>query len=487
MDLPAYDLEERSRASTAETDVKEGGDERARSLLVSAASGCFAMPVVPGRRYVVGRALECDIVIDDASVSRRHAAVTIDDPSLIEDLGSTNGTNLQGRRILPGTKARIDFGVAVEVGSATLVLHRSPEAQPPETTANPGAPPPMVVRDPAVQRLNALVDTVAPTMLSVMLLGETGVGKEVFAEALVRRSTRRNAPFVRLNCAALPETLLEAELFGSEKGAFTGATHSKKGLFEAADGGTLFLDEIGEMSAGTQTKLLRALESGEVLRLGSSVPRKVDVRFVSASNRDLRQLASAGSFRADLFFRLNGITLTIPPLRARPADILPLAHHFLTQAAISLGRRPPSLSGEAESMLQAHPWPGNVRELRNVIQRAAVLCFGSRILPEHLLLQEESGETPVPGSVEIPPEQATLRLPVAAMPVALRGAMDQVERQQLLAALEQTHGNQTRAAALLGIARRTLIKKMIRHRIERPRAGIPGEPDTDPEAPKTGR
>src|SRR5262249_12653079 len=237
----------------------------------------------------------------------------------------------------------------------------------------------------------------------------------------------------------------------------------------------------GEMSAGTQTKLLRALESGEVLRLGSSVPRKVDVRFISASNRDLRQLATAGSFRADLFFRLNGITLTIPPLRCRPPDILPLAHHSLAQAAVALGRRPPGLSGAAESMLGAHPWPGNVRELRNVIQRAAVLCSGSRIEPEHLLLQEELGQTP-PGSMAIPPEQATLRLPAVAMPAALRGAMDQVERQQLLAALEQTKGNQTRAAELLGIARRTLIKKMIRHRIHRPRAGVRADPgDPKPE------
>jgi DNA-binding NtrC family response regulator len=356
----------------------------------------------------------------------------------------------------------------VEVGSATLVLSRSPAPPAVASPATASTPVPVVVHDPAMQRVWAMLDTIAPTMLSVVLLGETGVGKEVIAEALVQRSTRRNAPFIRLNCGALPETLLEAELFGSEKGAYTGATHSKKGLFEAADGGTLFLDEVGDMSPGTQTKLLRALESGEVFRLGSSTPRKVDVRFLSASNRDLRQLVASGSFRPDLFFRLNGITLTLPPLRCRPTEILPLARYFLAHSALALGRRAVGLSHEAEVLLQAHPWPGNIRELRNVIQRAAILCSGGRVLPEHLLLHEETTQTPVPGSGEAREEQATLRLPAQALPAALRGTMDEFERQHLLSALEQTNGNQTRAARLLGIARRTLIKKMVRHGIERP-------------------
>jgi DNA-binding NtrC family response regulator len=227
------------------------------------------------------------------------------------------------------------------------------------------------------------------------------------------------------------------------------------------------LDEVGDMSPSTQTKVLRALESGEVQRLGSATPRKVDVRFVSASNRDLRQLVAAGTFRADLFFRLNGITLTLPPLRSRPADILPLAVHFLAQAALGLGRDAPRLSAEVVQLLERHPWPGNVRELRNVVHRAALLCRSSSIVPEHLLLLEDAKA--LPGSDELPADHATVRLSIRPAPVELRGTMDQFEREHLLAALAKTKGNQTRAAEILGIARRTLIKKMVRHGIERPR------------------
>lgn len=470
MDLPFSDLVERSRASTAETEsgAKADGREASPALLVSAANGCFSVPVVPGKRYVLGRALDCDVVIDDPSVSRQHAAITVGPNTLVEDLGSTNGTTIQGEPVVPGMKVRVELGLAVQVGSATLVLHLDPHPGSTVSDAGPSSRADGVVHDPAMLRLHAMLDVIAPTSLSVLLLGETGVGKEVLAEALVRRSTRREGPFVRLNCAALPESLLEAELFGSEKGAFTGATQSKKGLFEAAHGGTLFLDEVGDMAFAAQTKLLRALESGEVVRLGSATARKVDVRFISASNRDLRQLVAAGTFRSDLFFRLNGIALTVPPLRSRPADILPLARYFLVQAALSSGNQPPQQSHEVEELLQHHRWPGNVRQLRNVVERAAVLCRGARILPEHLLLEDESHDTPVPGQAAAPSEQATVRLPLREA-VELRGTMDQFEREQLLAALEKTRGNQTQAAELLGIARRTLIKKMVRHGIERPR------------------
>ncbi len=474
MERPPSELHERSRASTAETEAGEGGAEApsGRSLLVSAERGCFAFPVTSGKRYVIGRAPECDVVVDDASVSRRHAAITVGADAVIEDLGSTNGTTVQGGRVVPGTQTRIDLGMAVQVGSAIVVLHRSPRLQ---TSTSPSAMPPaeLVLRDPAMQRLYAMLHVIGPTTLSVLLLGETGVGKEVLADALVRQSTRSSAPFIKLNCAALPESLLEAELFGVEKGAFTGATHSKKGLFEAAHGGTLFLDEVGDMSPSTQTKVLRALESGEVLRLGSATARKVDVRFISASNRNLRELVAAGTFRADLFFRLNGITLTLPPLRSRPADILPLARHFLEHASLGLGRNPPRLSEEVEEILQHHPWPGNVRELRNVVLRAAVLCRGASVLPEHLLMQEDMRGAAVAASGEVRPDEATRRLPLKAAQAELRGSMDQFEREHVLAALAQTNGNQTRAAELLRIARRTLIKKMIRHGIERPRARSP--------------
>jgi transcriptional regulator with GAF, ATPase, and Fis domain len=335
-----------------------------------------------------------------------------------------------------------------------------------------------------MKRLYEMLDVVAPTGLSVLVLGETGVGKEVFAEALHRRSSRVGAPFLKLNCAALPESILEAELFGYEKGAFTGATQTKVGLFEAADGGTLFLDEVGEMAPSTQTKVLRALESGEVMRLGSSTTRKVDVRFLSAANRDLRTLVAEGRFRADLFYRLNGITMTLPPLRKRPEDVLPLAEVFLGRAARKLGKPPPRLGGEARRALEAHPWPGNVRELRNVIERAVVLCRGEVLEPGHLLLHEGElvAQPPPPSTTPIPApredEQVTMRLPLRPGAPELKGKLEEFERAQILEALAKTTGNQTRAAKLLGIARRTLIKKMVRYGIERPRADArdAGEP-----------
>jgi two-component system, NtrC family, response regulator AtoC len=468
---------ERARASTEETQVREERHRVAPSLLVSCATGAWAVPLAMGRPYVLGRAPECDVVIDDASVSRRHALLAVSGRITLEDLGSTNGTSIQGRKLVPGERGGLALGTVFEVGSATLVLQRTTSLGAP-SHKTPAEMPGTVVHDPAMKRLYEMLDVVAPTGLSVLILGETGVGKEVFAEALHRRSSRVGAPFLKLNCAALPESILEAELFGYEKGAFTGATQTKVGLFEAADGGTLFLDEVGEMAASTQTKVLRALESGEVMRLGSSTTRKVDVRFISAANRDLRKLVSSGGFRADLFFRLNGITMTLPPLRKRPEDVLPLAEVFLERAARKLGKPPPRLGDDARKALTAHPWPGNVRELRNVIERAVVLGQGEALRPEHLLLHEgeleppseaPASKTPVPG----PPaedEQVTLRLPVRPGAPELKGKLEEFERAQILEALTKTTGNQTRAAKLLGIARRTLIKKMIRYGIERPRA-----------------
>jgi len=345
------------------------------------------VPLAIGRSYVLGRAPECDVVLDDPSVSRRHALLTVSGRITVEDLGSTNGTAIQARKLSPGERGVLALGTVFEVGSATLVLQRT-TALGARSHRTPTDMPGTVVRDPAMKRLYEMLDVVAPTGLSVLILGETGVGKEVFAEALHRRSSRVGAPFLKLNCAALPESILEAELFGYEKGAFTGATQTKVGLFEAADGGTLFLDEVGEMAPSTQTKVLRALESGEVMRLGSSTTRKVDVRFISAANRDLRKLVASGGFRADLFFRLNGITMTLPPLRKRPEDVLPLAEVFLARSARKLGKPPPRLGEEARKALGAHPWPGNVRELRNVIERAVVLCQGESLKPEDLLIHE---------------------------------------------------------------------------------------------------
>src|SRR5262249_34413173 len=218
----------------------------------------------------------------------------------------------QARKLAPGERGVLALGTVFEVGSATLVLQRT-TALGARSHRTPPDMPGTVVRDPAMKRLYEMLDVVAPTGLSVLIMGETGVGKEVFAEALHRRSSRVGAPFLKLNCAALPESILEAELFGYEKGAFTGATQTKVGLFEAADGGTLFLEGVGERAPRPHTRLLRARESGEVMRLGTSPPRKVDVRFIPAANGALPKLVAPGGFRAALFFRLNGITMPLPP------------------------------------------------------------------------------------------------------------------------------------------------------------------------------
>ncbi|HEX8796737.1 MAG TPA: sigma 54-interacting transcriptional regulator [Polyangiaceae bacterium] len=430
------------------------------SLLVSAPKGVTLVPLEAASDITIGRSAECDVVIDDRSVSRKHARLSLGSTVHLEDLGSRNGTIVQQRRIEPGHPTRVGIGWVFEIGDATLLLQRTRDLprQPPAPPASASASaksPASVVVDAAMQRLYAMLEVVAPTSLSVLILGETGVGKELFAEAIHRCSTRSAEPFLHLNCAALPDSILEGELFGYEKGAFTGATQAKAGLFEAADRGTVFLDEIGELPLATQAKLLRVLESGEVLRLGSVKPITVDVRFVSATNRDLRKLTGAGSFRSDLYFRVNGIALTLPPLRKRKADIVPLARHFVARAAVRSGKPSPDLSAATLHALEAHAWTGNVRELRNVVERAVALCGRGPIEVQHLMLadapglEEDTGDAPAP----------------------LHDEMESLYKRRIVDALDATKGNQSQAAKLLGISRRTLITKMEQYGLERPRKG----------------
>ncbi len=330
----------------------------------------------------------------------------------------------------------------------------------------------LVVRDPSMEQLYRMVERVAPGTISVLLLGETGVGKEVVAKAVHRLSARCGKPFLRLNCAALSETLLESELFGHEKGSFTGATQAKPGLLETAEGGTVFLDELGELPPSIQAKLLRALEEREVLRVGGLKPSRIDVRFVAATNRDLEQAVAQGTFRQDLFYRLNGVTLVIPPLRERPSEIEPLARSFAAQAAREVGRDPaPEISDEVLSLLMSYSWPGNIREVRNVMERAVLLCEGDRITPEHLPLDAmraarrvAAASAPQPSAPE-PATDTGGTLPTAA------GSEDpdEQERLRISDALAQAGGNQTRAAELLGISRRTLSKRLDKYGFPRPR------------------
>jgi DNA-binding NtrC family response regulator/pSer/pThr/pTyr-binding forkhead associated (FHA) protein len=315
----------------------------------------------------------------------------------------------------------------------------------------------VITIDPAMRRIFSLVEQIAAGDISVLLLGETGVGKEIVAEAIHQRSPRAKAPLVRLNCAALTETLLESELFGHERGAFTGATHTKAGLLESAEGGTVFLDEVGDLPAAAQVKLLRVIEERRVMRVGGLKPRAIDVRFVAATHRDLEAEITRGAFRQDLYFRLSGVSIPIPPLRERPAEIAEIARLFIDEAARKLRRPVPLLGKAALDLLQAHTWPGNIRELRNVIERAVLLCSGGSIEPDHLPVEKLLAKPALIAAVPAPAAEG------------LRRDRDAVERDHIVRALNQSGGNQTEAAKLLGISRRTLSTKLDYHGIGRPR------------------
>jgi transcriptional regulator with PAS, ATPase and Fis domain len=404
----------------------------------------------------IGRGEDADVRIIDELTSRVHARLHLGEALEIEDLGSTNGTLVRDQPIPPHERVPLAPGDAIAIGTTILVVQRHQPARPAVGTA-------IVVEDPAMHALYAMAERVARGTINVLLVGETGVGKEILADTLHRRSRRSAGPFVCINCAALSDTLLESELFGYEKGAFTGAVQDKPGLLEAASSGTLFLDEVGEMSLSLQAKLLRAIESKQVRRVGATNLRRVDVRFVAATNRDLEEEIAAKRFREDLFFRLNGITLTIPPLRDRVGEIVPLAESFLAAVAGQLGRAPPTLAPQAIEQLRAYAWPGNIRELRNVMERALLLSSGNTIAPEHLPL-DKMKPAHRPAAEALLADRETTPLPACAFNMAA------IEKQAILEALVRCSGNQTRAAELLGIPRRTFCKKLTEHNIPRPRA-----------------
>ncbi len=316
-----------------------------------------------------------------------------------------------------------------------------------------------VHQDPAMAALLARAAQLARSDASVLIAGESGTGKEVLARHIHRASRRARGPFVALNCAALPETLLESELFGYEKGAFSGAVASRKGKFEQADGGTLLLDEIGEMDPRLQAKLLRVIQEREVDRLGGTAPVKVDVRLLSATNRDLLREVSHGRFREDLYYWLNVVGLLVPPLRDRPADILALAAHFARRFGAANGLPARALVPAAEALLLAHPWPGNVRELENAMHRAVLLAHGPAIGPEAIELPMLRQERAAP--VEAAAPAALAPRPVSAL-VGRR--MEEVERDLILETLTHCLGNRTRAAEILGISIRTMRNKLHEYR-----------------------
>jgi DNA-binding NtrC family response regulator len=310
----------------------------------------------------------------------------------------------------------------------------------------------LVGKSPEIHRVAEMVSRVAGTDTTILIEGESGTGKELVARAIHAESPRADRPFVAINCGALPETLLESELFGHVKGAFTGAIATKKGLFEEADQGTLFLDEIGDTSPATQIKLLRVLQEREIRRVGSNAPIKINVRLLAATHRPLEELVREGRFRDDLFYRLNVVAIPLPPLRDRRGDMPLLAAHFLEGAAKRLGKPVPTLSQEALSLLMEYPWPGNVRELENAIERAVLLAQQNVIYPGDLPPSLRRGAHPGESA------------PASPKPMRL----DEVERSHILKTLEDLGWNQARAAEVLGIGRNTLWRKLKEYGIQPP-------------------
>ena len=316
---------------------------------------------------------------------------------------------------------------------------------------------PLVTRDPSMQAVLTLADQVAKSDASILITGESGVGKEVMARYLHQNSRRASRPFISVNCAAIPENLLESELFGHEKGAFTGAVARRIGKFEEADGGTLLLDEISEMDGRLQAKLLRALQEREIDRVGGSRPVKVDIRILATSNRDLAKAVREGAFREDLLYRLNVVNLCLPPLRERPADVTALAEHFIKKYAAANGVPARPLSAAALHRLMGHRWPGNVRELENAMHRAVLLSTGPEI--EEFAIRLPDGQP-----MTAAPDAQTARAASVAAEAASRTFVGQtvaeVEQQLIIDTLSHCFGNRTHAANILGISIRTLRNKL---------------------------
>ena len=422
----------------------------------------FAVEVVAGpdagrsasasrRSFEVGTHPTSDLVLTDEHVSRRHLRIDVEEREcVVRDLGSTNGTRVGGVRV---RVAPLDDGAIIECGRSRLrFVHSAASFRLPLAERDDFEG--LLGRSVAMRELFALLDRVAPTDAPVLIQGETGTGKERVARALHARSRRAPRPFAVFDCAAVPPTLIEAELFGHEKGAFTGAIDRRAGVFERADGGTVFLDELGELALELQPRLLRVLESNELYRVGASKPTPIDVRIVAATNRDLGARIDEGQFREDLYYRLAVVTVRVPPLRERRDDIPLLASHFAREH-IFAGEKgtAPAPGWEAIfDFMKSHDWPGNVRELRNVVERAVIMS-DARLL---------RGD----------PLDAVAELRKRAEPalhrrVSLRAARDQTEREYLEDLVRATDWDLDQAAAIAEVHRKSLERLLREHNLKR--------------------
>ncbi|MGV3625656.1 MAG: sigma 54-interacting transcriptional regulator [Archangium sp.] len=393
--------------------------------------------------FTAGKDAGNDLVLNQRFVSGRHLKVTRHHNRFtVSDQRSTNGTWLHNVRIF---EADVPFYTTLRVGEGELIIEPAlSKVTAPEATGTYG----LIGVDQSVKSLIELIDRVAPSTAAVAIFGESGTGKELVARAIHSQSNRAANTFIPVNCAAISKELIESELFGHEKGSFTGATNARKGAFEEADGGTIFLDEIGELPMDLQAKLLRALESGEIKRVGAPRPTTVDTRVVAATNRDLLAMAREGKFREDLYYRLCVIPLSLPPLRSRPGDIRLLAEHFVRTYAPRNQRV--VLLPNAIAALETHPWPGNIRELRNVIHRALLLRRGPNIdasdlkfdaVPDRPMMGSSGGLEHQPG-------------------MSLEAQLQRAERLIVESAIKRLQGNKEAAARELAVSRSTLFKRL---------------------------
>ena len=405
--------------------------------------------------------LMVDVKLDIAALIASLESERISIPVVACGIGTD--TSLAVRAIRAGAKEYVPLPPDAELIAAVLAAVAE------ETTS-------LLTHDPAMKQVLKLADQVAPSDASVLITGESGTGKEVMARYIHSRSKRANDVFVSVNCAAIPDNLLESELFGHEKGAFTGAVARRIGKFEEANGGTLLLDEISEMDPRLQAKLLRAIQEREIDRVGGTQPIKIDIRLLATSNRDLEEAVRAKQFREDLYFRLNVVNVALPPLRARTEDIELLAEHFNRKYAKANGVPPPAISDEALLVLRGHHWRGNVRELENTMHRAILLAEDGRITPTAIMLTggKLAPEDAAPAVAGSPDEAANAVAANGVRELVGRTVAD-VERDLIIDTLEHCLGNRTHAANILGISIRTLRNKLKLYSEEGIAIPAPGE------------